>query len=241
MGYALAVYLGHGPQFDLNVLALPRLWWGRNRALEAGVGTNPVSGEVRDGAPPSCGPQSRPVDRQAPVAPVTPLDGVLEPSQFQDYVAGLRAEVHRHGRELIRIEQRVRDAQPAPTRETLERCTQDWVDANRRYLKRQREDLQCLAEHTPDSEAHRTTGHNVQQAGSAHAMDVQKSLEFADGLKLSDGDLDGYCQQLLAEIDRQLEDTEQFHSSLDAAIIGIIEAEYDVVDSLQAPSVAAEN
>jgi len=77
----------------------------------------------------------------------------------------------------------------------------------------------------------------VQQAGESHATDMQKSLDFTDDLKLSDNDLDEYYQQLLTEINRQVESTDKFHSCLDKAIISIIEAEYDVVDSVQAPAV----
>ena len=175
----------------------------------------------------------------APAPPVAPLANVLEPSQFQDNLARLKDEVDRYRREVARIDQRVRDAQKAPSRETIEECTQDLVDVDRRYLKRQKEDLHCLAEQTPNTETYRTTSGEVQQAGRSHLADVQNSLDAVETLQPGDGEMVTYCQQLLNETGRQLESTKQFHNALDNATISIIETEYDVVDSLQAPSVAA--
>jgi hypothetical protein len=236
VGYALAVYLGHGSRFDLNVLALPGLWWSGGRACATAETTMPAPSEVGTDTPPE--PPPKPVDG---AAPVSPLADVPEPSQFQDNVSRLREEVHRHGRELTRIEELARELQTAPTREALSQCRQDLADADRRYLKRQREDLHALTESTPDSDAHRTTSNKVQQAGESHVTDLQESLDGVDGVRVRDDNLEAVCQQLLDETARQLESTQQFFGELDTAIISIIEAEYDVVDSPHAPSAATEN
>ena len=81
----------------------------------------------------------------------------------------------------------------------------------------------------------------MQQAAESHLADVQNSLDTVEALQLSDDKLATDCQQLLDETTRQLESTRHFHSSLDTAIINMIETEYDVVDSLEAPSAATVN
>jgi len=163
----------------------------------------------------------------------------VSPSKFQDNVSRLREEVHRHGRELSRIEERVREVQTSPAREAVSQLTQELTDADRRYLKRQREDLYALKESTPKGDAHRATSNNVQQAGEAHVADLQKSLDAVAGAGLRDDNLETVSQLLMDETTRQLESTQQFFGELDTAIIGIIEAEYEVIDSPRTPPSAS--
>lgn len=216
LGYALAVYQGHGPAFDLWGLVMPRL-----RPVRATAA--PPHARTATAAAPTCTVASAPelasaADESPSEKPADAPDGPADAAAFHDAVEKSRDDAQRHREQLAKLNQQVREVQATSNISELDQCTSEWKDLNERYLDRQETNLQQASEHLPAGDMYDAVDAAVQEACQAHAADIQDSLDTVDGSKVTEDNLEDYCRQLLEETDRQIESSGDYRDRLDDAL-----------------------
>ena len=193
VGFALAVFAGHGPRrlpslfAKLPNLRLPTL---RIPSLRQGTTENVVTDDDSSPSEPEPAPPSPVPETQTESTNVVddglPLDEAL--ALFQQDVAEVRDG-------LNSVSDRLDACSAAPSVEAVEDCVADLKDAGQDMLQRQADQLKVVKE-SGGSAASSAVVTKVEQAAAEQASQIQQALNEIDQMEIRPETLQEDCQRL---------------------------------------------
>ena len=208
LGFALAVFMGHGPRRfpQLSLAIIPRLT----------LPTFKLS-FLRRRKPedePEATAQEAPAKEEAPTATTRPADDGISLDealvQFQLEVADVRGS-------LDDAAQRVQACAEAPTVEGVEECVADLKSAGHRILDGRAESLRSIELSSDGSEAQQKAVGDMQQAAADQAKDILQALDEIDQLEIRPETLEADCQRLKNHTDSLAATCDTMSQSIEAA------------------------
>lgn len=247
LGYAIAVFLGHGPRTS----PLPSLPWRFSLPawhVLARLAELPAAPQSQPAETAEEPPQTAPDEAPEPATPQTPADDAPEPATPSEVevdqpvdeqpaptesfqlipgdepglplnvaMSQLRDEVSTARGDLENIDQRAQQCCDAPTYDAVEECVADLKQAGARLLKQQSQAMAVLDDCFTDTATDAGIGDNLRHAADQQAGEIRDTLERFDAWQLDPNNLDEDCRRLLAETEQMIGSCETMSQSIDEA------------------------